>query len=209
MAPGSHVARLSLLAIATVLAGCGGGGSDTGSSTGEGSAGTTAAASGPSPATVCARVPVKRVQSIVDRASGGSAPTIHASADGTSQLVKCSYKARGADVDLNLDLAPNSNQRFDNRVVEMTQFSTNRPSTRPRPVNRVGDPRSGDNGAQWIPALDQLLAFRPGRYLIVDFTAHSAPDAANRAGAAALARLAFPVLPRAQGAGSQRPTPGG
>jgi len=94
-------------------------------------------------------------------------------------------------------------------VVEMTQFSNARPATRPRPVPGVGDPNSGNEGAQWIPALDQLLAFRPGRYLIVDFSVQGASDDANRAGAAALARLAFPVLPGVKGAGRQRPSPGG
>jgi hypothetical protein len=78
----------------------------------------------------------------------------------------------------------------------MTQFSTGRPETFPRPVKGVGDPKSGDEGAQWIPALHQLLAYRPGRYLIVDFVVNGASNAADRAGAADLARLAFPRLPR-------------
>ncbi len=81
---------------------------------------------------------------------------------------------------VSLDRAQNNRQRFDNRIVEMTQFSNASPATRPRPVPGVGDAASGNEGAQWIPALDQLLAYRPGQYLIVDFTAGKARDVANR-----------------------------
>jgi hypothetical protein len=186
-------------ATALLLAGCGGGGDSTSASSG---------AAAPSPAAVCAKVAANAVARIVDRASPHTAPALRRSAHGTAQLVKCAFSGGGVHVDLNLDLAANSRQRFDNRVTEMTQFSTDRPSTRPRPAPGVGDPASGNEGAQWIPALDQLLAFRPGRYLIVDFTVRGASDHANRAGAAALARLAFPLLPRAANANSQRPTPG-
>jgi hypothetical protein len=198
-----HGAMLAVLALS--LAGCGGGGDST---SGPSSASAGSADSGPSPATVCAKVQTKPVTQIVERA-GAQAPALRRSAGGTDQLIKCSFIARGVHVDFNLDLAANSQQRFDNRVVEMTQFSNARPATRPRPVPGVGDPKSGNEGAQWIPALDQLLAFRPGRYLIVDFNVEGASDDANRAGAAALARLAFPVLPREKGAGRQRPSPGG
>jgi len=192
-----------LAALALVLAGCGGSsGGDAATSS------TKAAFSGPSPAAVCAKVQTEPVAQIVEKA-GARAPTLRPSAGGTAQLIKCSFAASGVHVDFNLDLAANSQQRFDNRVVEMTQFSNARPATRPRPVPGVGDPNSGNEGAQWIPALDQLLAFRPGRYLIVDFSVQGASDDANRAGAAALARLAFPVLPGVKGAGRQRPSPGG
>jgi hypothetical protein len=189
---------------ALLLAGCsGGGGSTSGSGASSGSGD-----SGPSAAAVCAKVPTKPVARIVKEA-GARAPALRRAAGGTAQLVKCSFMASGVHVDFNLDLAANSQQRFDNRVVEMTQFSNARPATRPRPVPGVGDAKSGNEGAQWIPALDQLLAFRPGRYLIVDFSVEGASDDANRAGAAALARLAFPVLPGAKGAGRERPSPGG
>jgi hypothetical protein len=197
-----HGATLAVLAL--ILAGCGG------SSGGDASTSTTKAGpSGPSAAAVCAKVPTKPVVRIVDRAAAPGPPTLRRSAGGTAQLVKCSFLASGVHVDFNLDLAANSQQRFDNRVVEMTQFSNTRPATRPRPVPGVGDPNAGNEGAQWIPALDQLLAFRPGRYLIVDFSVKGASDDANRAGAAALARLAFPLLPGEKGAGRERPSPGG
>jgi hypothetical protein len=62
----------------------------------------------------------------------------------------------------------------------------------------VGDARAGDEGAQWIPALHQLLAYRPGRYVIIDFFVRGASNAADRTGAADLARLAFPRLPRSK-----------
>jgi hypothetical protein len=182
----------------SLLVGCGGGETTD----------TAATASAPSPTAVCARIPVKSGERLVDRAGPGRAPALRRSAHGTAQLVKCSFPAKGVHLDLNLDLAPNSRQRFDNRVMEMTQFSIGRPATLPRPVPGVGDPSSGNEGAQWIPALDQLLAYRPGRYLIVDFSVESAPDSANRHGAAALARLAFPLLPRSRHANAQRPTPG-
>jgi hypothetical protein len=193
---------LALLALA--VAGCGG------SSGGDASTSSTnAGPSGPSPTAICARIPLEGVERIVDHATQGQAPKLEPAAHGTAGLIKCAYPGHGVAVDLNLDLAANSQQRFDNRVVEMTQFSNGRPATRPRPVPGVGDPKSGNEGAQWIPALDQLLAFRPGRYLIVDFAIHGGPDSVNRAGAAALARLAFPVLPGEKGAGKQRPSPGG
>jgi hypothetical protein len=191
----SCTAALALVAICG--GGCGGGDQESSS-----------APSGPSAAKVCARIPATRVEGLVAHASSRAAPELRPSATGSAQLIKCAYKAKGVDVDLNLDLAANSRKRFDNRITEMTQFSTGRPATFPRPVRGVGDARSGNQGAQWVPALDQLLAYRPGRYLIVDFTAPGAPDTANRDGAATLARFAFPVLPRNPHAAAERPTPG-
>ena len=187
------------LLLALIAGGCGSGG---------GAGETSRGSSPPSARAVCARIPEKSVERLVARAGSRGRSALRPSASGSPQLVKCAYAGEGVHVDLNLDLAPNSLQRFDNRVVEMTQFSTGRPSTRPRPVPGVGDASSGNEGAQWIPALDQLLAYRPGRYLIVDFTVRSASDAANRDGAAALARLSFPLLPRSRHPNAQRPTPG-
>jgi hypothetical protein len=183
------------------LAACGGGSSGT-------HGGSTAAASTPRPAALCARIPTGRVQRIVSRADP-KAQGLRRSAGGTPRLLQCHFTAQGVKLGVTLDRAQNNRQRFDNRVVEMTQFSATNPSTRPRPVAGVGDAASGNEGAQWIPAYDQLLAYRPGQYLIVDFSAGAAPDAANRDGAASLGRLAFPLLPRApQGTNRrvQRPT---
>jgi hypothetical protein len=194
--------RLVIALIASVaVAACGSGSSGT-------HAGTTGAASTPSPAALCARIPTSKVQRLVLRADP-RAPHLRRSAGGTPRLLQCHFTAHGVKVVVTLDRAQNNRQRFDNRVVEMTQFSATNPSTRPRPVAGVGDAASGNEGGQWIPAYDQLLAYRPGQYLIVDFSAGAAPDSANRDGAASLGRLAFPLLPRAaQGTNRrvQRPT---
>ena len=184
---------------ALVAAGCGG----------TDGASTKPARAGPSAAALCARIPLPAVQTLVDQADPRPAPRLRRSASGTPRLLQCHFDASGVKVGVTLDRAQNNRQRFDNRITEMSQFSTTRPSTLPRPVPGVGDPASGNEGAQWIPALDQLLAYRPGQYLIVDFTAGGAGDRANRGGAADLAGLAFPRLPRAaQGTNRrvQRPT---
>ncbi len=197
-------ALLSLTAL--VAAGCGG--SDGATTSGVGATATSTPA-GPSAAAPCARIRLSAVQRLVDQADPQPAPRLRRSASGTSRLLQCHFNARGVKVGVALDRAQNNRQRFDNRITEMSQFSTTRPSTLPRPVPGVGDAASGNEGAQWIPALDQLLAYRPGQYLIVDFTAGNAGDRANRDGAADLARLAFPLLPRAaQGTNRhvQRPT---
>lgn len=197
--------RLRFVAFLTASAGlaaCGGG------SSGTTHPGSTSAASTPSPAALCARIPTSKVQRLVLRADP-KAPSLRRSAGGTPRLLQCHFTANGVKAGVTLDRAQNNRQRFDNRITEMTQFSTNNPSTRPRPVRGVGAASSGDFGAEWIPAYDQLLAYRPGQYLIVDFSAGKAPDSANRAGAASLAKLAFPLLPRAaQGTNRrvQRPT---
>jgi hypothetical protein len=195
--------RLRLVAPLTAsvaLASCGGGSSGTPSA-------STGAASGPSPTALCARIPTSKAQRFVSEADP-KAPHLRRSAGGTPRLLQCHFTAKGVKVGVTLDRAQNNRQRFDNRVVEMTQFSDTNPATRPRPVKGVGDAASGDEGAQWIPAYDQLLAYRPGQYLIVDFTAGDAPDSTNRDGAAALARLSFPLLPRGHGINRhvQRPT---
>ena len=189
------------LVASAALAGCGGGSGGTPSA-------STTAKSSPSTAARCARIPAKTVQGIVARADPAPAPKLRASTAGTPQLLQCHFNANGVKVGVTLDQAQNNRQRFDNRVTEMSQFSTGRPATLPRPVHGVGDAKSGDEGAQWIPALDQLLAYRPGAYLIVDFTAGKASDTANRNGAAELGRRAFTVLPRAHGTNRrvQRPT---
>jgi hypothetical protein len=180
--------RGAVSALLAVLAvGCGGGSSSSG----------PAAPKGPTAAQVCARIPSAYASRLAARAAGRAAPAIGRSARGTAALIQCGFiRGGGTRVDFSLDLAQDSRQRFDNRITEMSQFSTYRNATLPRPVRGVGDARAGDEGAQWIPALDQLLAYRPGRYLIVDFSVAGAADAANRAGAAALARFVFPRMPR-------------
>jgi hypothetical protein len=177
--------RALLVLIALAIAGCG---SDAET--------TTTSHRGPTASAVCARIPTAAVERLIARAGGRRPPALRRFARGTSSLIECGLIGPGVKVVLSLDLAQDARQRFDNRVVEMTQFSTERPATRPRPVPGVGDPGAGDEGAQWIPALHQLLAYRPGRYLIVDFVAGGAGSAASRAGAADLARLTFPRMPR-------------
>jgi hypothetical protein len=191
-----RVATLSVLIAGAALAGCGGGSSPR--------------QTGSSAASLCARVPIAAVEHLVATADPKPPPKLRRSARGTQLLVQCGFGAPGVKVGVSLDRANNNRQRFDNRVTEMSQFSTYRPSTRPRPVPGVGDAAAGDEGAQWIPAPDQLLAYRPGQYLIVDFTAGGATDAANRRGAAAVARLAFARLPRGHGINRRgAPTPTG
>src|SRR4051794_24842009 len=176
-----RVTTLSVLIAGGALAGCGGG-----SRPGENGAGS---------ASLCARVPIAAVEHLVATADPKAPPKLRRSARGTQLLVQCGFRAAGVKVGVSLDRANDNRQRFDNRVTEMSQFSTYRASTRPRPVPGVGDAAAGNEGAQWIPALHQLLAYRPGQYLIVDFAAGGAADPANRNGAAALARLSFRRLP--------------
>lgn len=184
--------RLSVgaAALAALLVGCGNAASSSPSTSA-----THASKPGPTAAAICARVPTSAVAHLVARASSRPSAKLRRSASGTALLVQCKFSASGVNVGLSLDLAQDNAQRFDNRIVETTQFSNQNPGTLPQPVRGVGDARSGDEGAQWIPALHQLLAYRPGRYLIVDFTVRGASNAADRAGAADLARLAFPRVP--------------
>jgi hypothetical protein len=171
-----------LLAAAVALAACGGTSSGT--------------PSAPTSRSVCAKIPTARVARLVDRASGGHSPRLHATARGTELLVQCRYNADGVKVGVTLDRARDARQRWDNRIVETAQFSATTPNIFPRPVRGVGDPRAGNEGAQWVPGFNQLLAYRRGQYLVVDFTVEGAGDGADRKGATKLALLAFPRLPR-------------
>jgi hypothetical protein len=195
---GRRLRALVLLGAAIALASCGGGSGGA----------TSSEKPGPAPAALCARIPLPAVERLVDRADPRKAPPLQRSAAGTERLLQCHFTAKGVKVGVSLDRAQNNRQRFDNRITEMSQFSTNQPATLPRPVRGVGDPRTGNFGAEWIPALEQMLAYRPGAYLIVDFSAGEASDTANRNGAADLGRLSFAVLPRAHGTNKrvQRPT---
>jgi hypothetical protein len=183
-------AAIALLVGLALLAGCGGGSGTAASSTP-----TARATQIPHPGVMCLRMPTKRIAAIVADATGGRPPELKAGASGTPTLLACRYAAPGVRLHVNLDTASRSHRRYLNRVTELAQFGTTK-QLYPHPVNGVGDDLGSNAGANWIPQSEQLLTVEGPRYLIVDFNVDGVGNAGLRAGAIALARLAFAKLPR-------------
>jgi hypothetical protein len=104
-------------------------------------------------------------------------------AAGTQRLSSCDFRKVAH---ISLDAAPDAVQRYQNRIVETTQFSRSIPSHVPRPIRGVGDPDLGPAGANWIPFQHQLLSARGKRVLIVSVDAGGLDDAQRFSAAKAI-----------------------
>jgi hypothetical protein len=188
-----------LLAIATGIAGCGGGGDST---TSTGSAGnryfgehrgqeeTTMHIS----AADCAALAVtvgRQTETALRRASDPTPPNSH-----------CQLQGPGVHVSVSLDTAHAARTRYSNRIDEQVQFNAADPAKVPHPVPAVGDKGAYNQNATWIPAYSTLWAVRGNRWLTVVYSAAGRTRPQRLAVAAPLARQAFRLTAR-QRAGSR------
>jgi hypothetical protein len=183
----------AVLWISVLMTGC-----DDGASTGPGS---TTKQRPAGLASACARIPIARVQALVESA-GRRQASLRRRASG-SELSHCSFTAPGVNAELSLDANHDAVRGYFNRMTELSQFSSGQPGLKPRPVPNVGDRGTSGFGANWVPAFDQLHSVRRRQALIATFYVRGATPAQLRAGAIALTRLAYAALgsPRATGSG--------
>ena len=81
-------------------------------------------------------------------------------------------KPSGLNVHVTLDTAPHVLQGYANRLVESQQFGQETTKgLSPVPVTGIGDRHVGGGGANWIPALNQLLSVRGHHMLAVNLFA--------------------------------------
>jgi len=84
-------------------------------------------------------------------------------------------RPNGVNVHVTLDTAPHVLQGYANRLVESQQFGQETTKgLSPVPVPGVGDRHAGGGGANWIPALNQLLSVRGHHMLAVNVFARGA-----------------------------------
>jgi hypothetical protein len=185
----------ALIALAcAALAGCGGSGSEKAASSGltvlhTPSTTTAARPTGPL-ARICDRALAAEIRAALE--ANGVRPGLarHPRPSGGGLLSGCDL----GPVVLRLDAASGAVKRYQNRIVETAQFSDSIPSRVPRPVEGVGDPGLGRDGANWIPFLHQLLSARGERVLITSVDAPAPNDAARLAAAKAISLIAWERL---------------
>ena len=172
--------RIALLLIAAAsLAGCG----DSGSTDSQADTRltvlhtpTTTTASGPPTgplARICDRALAAEITPILSEHGFGAPLERRPQASGAGRLSACDL----GPVELSLDGAHDAVQRYQNRIVETTQFSRSEPDRVPRPVNGIGEADLGPAGANWIPFLHQLLSARGKRVLIATVNGGGLGDA--------------------------------
>ncbi len=179
---------ISLLVVAA-LAGCGSGGS--GESTSGGgltvvhTPSTTTATGPPSGPLVriCDRSLADEVRGLLRSNGAQGNLQLRPAPAGTRRLSACDL----GPIELSLDSAPNAAQRYQNRIVETTQFFAGHRNRVPREVPGVGDPSLGSAGANWLPWIHQLLSARGKRVLIVSVGGQGGGMSAHQRLAAATA----------------------
>jgi hypothetical protein len=158
-----------ILTGAAALAGCGGGGDDSASGGGltvvhtpTTTVAETGQATGPL-VRICNRSLASEARAAL-RSQGSKTSTDHSPhATGTRRLSACHL----GPVELTLDNAPDAVKRYQNRIVETTQFFGGHQDRIPQQVGGVGARSLGESGANWLPWIHQLLSARGKRVLIV------------------------------------------
>jgi hypothetical protein len=206
MGSARKVACFIALGVTFVIAGCGSSGTTTGGSTGA-TGGTIAGGEravqspiqsrgtkGENPATEAATK--ARLSAVDCKLLGETAERqtrVHLARRSTPKppLSRCRLAGEGVSINVYLDTGFAANQRFHNRIDETVQFNEEKPEGLPQPVPDVGEKAAYNSDAQWIPALNSLLAVRGNRWLTVTYTVAGRADRRLRDQAAVLARLGF------------------
>jgi hypothetical protein len=122
---------------------------------------------------------------------GGLGVALRKSSDPSPPLSQCHLRGPGVDVNVYLDTARAAHQRYENRMVEQSQFGAPDPAKLPHPVAAVGERSAYNRAASWVPAYDTLFAVRGRRWLTVAYSREGVPSPRLLPEAAQLARQAF------------------
>ena len=189
--------RLALtLLVAAALAGCNSSGS--GDSTSGGAltvvhTPTAPAATGPASGPLvrtCDRSLAAEVRGVLRSQGFPGNPELGPAPTGTRRLSACDL----GPVEISMDNAPDAVKRYQNRIVETTQFFGGHRNRVPREIAGVGDISLGAAGASWLPWIHQLLSARGKRVLIVSVGGGQLSDSASLAAAIAISRAAYERL---------------
>jgi hypothetical protein len=198
---------VAAVALAVAIAGCGG----------DASPGTTtsthAASPKPEPQPKPRLKPRADVASICSRISGEAAPLVRQVAPRArvhlepsrlgplkQDVVRsygfsgCELHAADVNIHLTLDSASEVHRRYDNRITESEQFSSQNSRLFPYPVPRVGDRMVAGGGANWLPTFNQLVSVRSDEMLALDFYVRGVSTDLKKQAAAELARSTWSLL---------------
>ena len=107
-----------------------------------------------------------------------------ASANNSTDLSVCDWRAGRLRAELVLDTAPRAQLRFYNQLSEQLEYYNQDPQRRPYQIKHVGDDSAyGGAGAWWTRSKGQLIAYADNRILRI--------RAPRKADAVRVARLAF------------------
>jgi hypothetical protein len=192
----------ALLALALLLAACGGAGASSQPASGPGSGANPVGrgAKGESPGLEAAgsaaidRPACAALARELERRAQVRLPRRHS--DPSPPLSRCSILAPGVSVNVYLDTGFAAHQRYSNRMDETVQFGAPDPRKLPHPVPGVGEPAAGNHTANWVPAYHSLFALRGNRWVTVAVTIAGRSERQLRATAIALARTTFRATAR-------------
>ena len=111
-------------------------------------------------------------------------------------LSRCRIEGHGVSTNVYLDSGFAAHKRYENRIVETDQFGVGDPSKTPHAVPNVGEKQAYEAGANWVPALNSLLAERGNRWLTVTISVAGRSNHELRNEAAVLARAGFKLTAR-------------
>lgn len=117
-------------------------------------------------------------------------------ADASPPLSHCRISGEGLNVDVYLDAAFAARQRYENRMVEATQFGAPDPRKVPHPVPGVGEHGTGNHNANWIPVGHSLFVLQGNRWVTVEVGIQGLSERHLLAEASSLARAAFRLATR-------------
>jgi hypothetical protein len=173
-----------------MLAGCAGGGGESGGSTPRPHPRPGPPSRPAGVAAVCSSIPVRRVQELIS-AGGGRESPLRRRSSSTSGRSVCRFHGRTANVEAQLDVSTRAVTRYFNRITESQQFSSTNRLLRPIPVHGLGDYGVPGGGANWIPFFDQLLSARGQGALLVNFFARGAANDALKRSAIRFSELVY------------------
>ena len=140
---------------------------------------------------ICALLPVDRVERIVGVAG------LDARANDSLDLAQCRYAARRVNVRVLLDGAAQAQRRYFEQQAEAQQKFNTIPAMKPRDVTGVGDDATpGSAGAFWTRARHQLVAIDHERIARVTVDVPGRAEATLKRQAGDLARQLFVAVRR-------------
>jgi capsular polysaccharide biosynthesis protein len=189
--PRSRFALLPV-ALAAVLAGCGGADEITTSA----GAGNRYFGEHPGQEETSLRISAADCTALAATVHRQTGATLPRASDPTPPNSHCQLQGPGVHVSISLDAAHAARTRYSNRIDEQVQFNAADPAKVPHPVANVGDRGAYNQNATWIPAYSTLWAVRGNRWLTVVYSAAGDTRPRRLAAATPLARQAFRLTAR-------------